>query len=75
MKRFLLLLSIILLPTLAPAQCYTILRDDGIAKLNAQRYDEAIALFQGAKKCDDKPIDGDARLDAMIAAARREALS
>ncbi|MCK6690917.1 MAG: formylglycine-generating enzyme family protein [Thermoanaerobaculia bacterium] len=67
MKTFALFALLLGLPALAPAQCYTALREKGKALVQQKKYDEAIAAFRNAKACKtDKPANGDSEMDALI---------
>ena len=64
-------LVLLLLPSLVPGQCYTTFRESGNELVKHGKYDEAIAKFQLAKNCKtDKPDNGDAEMDALIADAQ-----
>lgn len=67
---FLLILFPLFLLTLLPlnsfGQCYTPRLNGGIKEYNAKNYDAAIDVFNAAKKCADKPSDGDKVLNEWI---------
>ncbi len=82
MKKLVLFILLLFVCTgVAAQECYSVRLKNGIAQYERGNYRQAIALFQSAQNCPDKPANGTAELNGWIekcnnpAPARQDVLS